>query len=103
VLQGPSLSDLVKARDPALDAEMRAALEASLAALDRIRDRAAAGEAYDQLIAAGNARGNALVQAAIDALVAQTRSTERVVQTLGLARITIEGSASLDDPDAVFQ
>jgi putative iron-regulated protein len=103
VLQGPSLSDLMRARDPALDAEMRARLDASLAALDRIRARASAGEAYDQLIATGNVQGNALVQAAIDALIAQTRSAERVVQVLGLGRIAIEGSASLDDPDAVFQ
>jgi putative iron-regulated protein len=103
VLEGPSLSDLVKARDAALDAEMRARLDATLAALDRIRQRAAAGEAYDQLIAAGNTEGNALIQAAIDALVAQTRTTERVVQALGLGRISIEGSDSLDNPDAVFQ
>ncbi len=100
---GPSLSDLVLRVDPALDAEMRGRLDATLQALDRIRQRAAAGEAYDQLIAAGNAAGNALVQAAIDALVAQTRSTERVVEVLGLGSITIEGSDSLDDPDAVFQ
>jgi putative iron-regulated protein len=82
---------------------MRAALDASLAALERIRQRAAAGEAYDQMIGAGNTQGNALVQAAIDRLVEQTRATERVVQALGLGSITIEGSDSLDDPDAVFQ
>jgi putative iron-regulated protein len=103
VLAGPSLSDLVKARDAALDAEMRARLDASVAALDAIRQRAATREAYDQMIRAGNTEGNALIQAAIDALVAQTRSTERVVRTLGLGSITIEGSDSLDDPDAVFQ
>ncbi|MDQ2641764.1 MAG: peptidase [Pseudomonadota bacterium] len=103
VLAGPSLSDLVVRVNPALDAEMRSRLDATVAALDRIRQRAASGEAYDQLIAAGNTQGNALVQAAIDALVAQTRSTERVVEALGLGSITIEGSASLDNPDAVFQ
>jgi putative iron-regulated protein len=103
LVEGPSLSDLVRARNPALDAEMRAALDASLAALDRIRERAAAGEAYDQLIGTGNTAGNALVQAAIDRLIAQTRATERVVQALGLGSISIEGSDSLDDPDAVFQ
>src|SRR5690606_33570398 len=100
---GPSLSDLVLRVDPALDAEMRGRLDATLQALDRIRQRAAAGEAYDQLIAAGNTEGNALIQAAIDALVAQTRTTERVVQALGLGRISIEGSDSLDNPDAGFQ
>jgi putative iron-regulated protein len=103
LLEGPSLSHLVKARNPALDAEMRAALDASLAAMERIRQRAATREAYDQMIGTGNTEGNALVQAAIDRLVAQTRTTERVVQALGLGSITIEGSDSLDDPDAVFQ
>lgn len=102
VVEGPSLSDLVKARDAALDAEMRQRLDASVAALDRIRQRAAGGESYDQLIGPGHA-GNALVQSAIDSLIAQTRTTERVVQSLGLGRITIEGSDSLDKPDAVFQ
>jgi putative iron-regulated protein len=103
VLEGPALSDLVKARNPALDAEMRARLDASVLALERIRQRVANGEAYDQMIGPGNTEGNALIQSAIDALVAQTRSTERVVQTLGLGGISIEGSDSLDNPDAVFQ
>jgi putative iron-regulated protein len=102
-LTGPSLSDLVKRINPALDEEMRTRLDASVTALDRIRQRAATREAYDQMIRAGNTEGNALIQASIDALVAQTRSTERVVQALGLGSITIEGSASLDNPDAVFQ
>ena len=32
-----------------------------------------------------------------------TRSIERVVTALGLSDLAIEGSDSLDDPDAVFQ
>ena len=103
LLKAPRCQTCVKARNPALDTEMRARLDASIAALDRIRERAAAGEHYDQLIGSGNATGNALIQAAIDALIAQTRSTERVVQALGLATLTIEGSESLDNPDVVFQ
>jgi putative iron-regulated protein len=55
------------------------------------------------MIGEGNAEGNAVVQAVIDALVAQTRTIERVVTALGLGGIAIEGSDSLDDPDAVFQ
>ncbi|MDX5362838.1 MAG: iron-regulated protein [Pseudazoarcus pumilus] len=102
-LQGPSLSALTAAADTALDAEMRSRLDASLAALDAIRARAEAGEAYDQLIAAGNTAGNALIQAAIDALTVQTRSIERVVTALALQPIEIEGSDSLDNPEAVFQ
>src|SRR5690606_16942243 len=53
VLEGPSLSDLVKARDPRLDEEMRQRLDAGVAALERIRQRAATREAYDQMIRAG--------------------------------------------------
>ena len=61
------------------------------------------GEAYDQLIGEGNVAGNAKVQAAIDALTAQTRVIEKVGTTLGLSKIAFEGSDSLDNPKAVFK
>src|SRR5690606_40219415 len=67
VLQGPSLSDLVKARDAALDTEMRGRLDATLAALARIRERAAAGEASDQPPCPGNTRGTPRVEADLHA------------------------------------
>ena len=60
-------------------------------------------KSYDQLIAEGDATGNALVQTAIDALTTQTRSIERIVAALKLSPIAFEGSDSLDNPDAVFQ
>jgi putative iron-regulated protein len=41
--------------------------------------------------------------AAIDGLIDQTRSIERVVTALNLDAIQFEGSDSLDNPDAVFQ
>ena len=41
--------------------------------------------------------------AAVDALIAQTRSIERAVSALDLAAIAFEGSDSLDNPEAVFQ
>ncbi len=103
IVQGPSLSALVKAKDTALDTEMRGKLAASVDALQRVRDSADAGEAYDQQIGAGNTAGNARVQAAIDALIAQTRSLERVVAALDVGSVAIEGSDSLDSPNAVFQ
>jgi putative iron-regulated protein len=103
VVEGPSLSDLAKEKDPALDAEMRNKLDATLAAMQVLRTRAEAGEAYDQMIAEGNATGNAAVQAAIDGLVDQTRTIERVVSVLGLQGVAIEGSDSLDNPNSVFQ
>ncbi len=102
-VEGASLSALVKATDAGLDAEMRRKLDATVAAMQAMRDRADRGEAYDQLIGGGNDAGNALVQAAIDALVAQTRTIERIVPALGLQEIAVEGSDSLDNPNAVFQ
>jgi putative iron-regulated protein len=102
-MTGPSLSDLVAAKDAALDAEVKAKLDATLAAMNALAERAEGGEAYDQMIGEGNAEGNAIVQAAIDGLIDQTRSIERVIASLDLGAITLEGSDSLDNPDAVFQ
>ncbi len=100
---GPSLSDLVAASSADVDGELRKRLDATMAAMGRLVRAAEGGEAYDQMIGAGNEPGNARVQAAIDALTAQTRSIEKVVATLQLTAIGFEGSDSLDDPDAVFQ
>ena len=101
---GPSLSDLVRAADPAVDDAMRAALDRSLAAFTAIKESADAGKmAYDQMLGEGNAAGNAMIQAAVDALVAQTRVIEQAVAALGLGQLAFEGSDSLDNPEAVFQ
>lgn len=102
-VQGPSVSDLVQAVNPALDEEMRARLQSTLAAMDVMRDRARNIETYDQMIAQGNAEGNAVIQAIVDQLVAQTRTIERVITALDLGGVQIEGSDSLDAPSAVFQ
>ncbi len=102
-VQGASLAELVRAADPAVDAELSAKLDATVAAMEAIGARVAKGEAYDQQIGEGNAEGNATVQAAIDALVDQTRSIERAVAALKLESIAFEGSESLDAPDKVFQ
>lgn len=103
-VSGPSMADLVKAADPALDKEMQGKLDASVAALGKIKEAAEKnGEAYDQQIGEGNDKGNARVQAAIDALIDQTRSIERAVAALDLGGVTIEGSDSLDNQGAVFK
>ena len=102
-VSGPSVSDMVKETDPALDKELSDKLDMSVAKMEAIKARADAGEAYDQQISEGNTEGNAAVQAAIDALVDQTKSIERVVGTLKLDAIAFEGSDSLDSPDKVFQ
>lgn len=102
-LEGPSLSDLVKEKNPELDKEMRQKLQATYDAMAAMKQRAETVETYDQMIAQGNAEGNAVVQAAIDALIGQTRSIERVFAALELGAVQLEGSDSLDQPEAVFQ
>lgn len=103
LVSGPSLSDLVEAVDPALDAEMTAKLSDTMAALARIKTAAEAGFSYDQMLARGDAGGEALIMGGVDGLIAQTRTIERVVTALGLDSIAFEGSDSLDNPGAVFQ
>ncbi|MFN3498470.1 MAG: imelysin family protein, partial [Pannonibacter indicus] len=102
-VSGPSLADLVAEKDKAAADELKGKLDASLAAFDTLKTRAETVEAYDQMIGEGNAEGNAVVQAAIDTLIDQTRSIERAVAVLGLESIAFEGSDSLDNPGAVFQ
>jgi putative iron-regulated protein len=103
LVSGPSLSDLVAAADPALDAEMRQRLSGTMMALGRIKTAAEAGFAYDRMLERGNAAGEALIMGGVEALIAQTRSIERVVAALSLDAVAIEGSDSLDNPSAVFQ
>ena len=101
VLSGPSLSDLVSARDAAADKVLRDHLDATLAAMQVLVDTAQGGESYDQMIGEGNASGNAKVKAAVDALVMQTRAIEKAVIAMGLESIAFEGSDSLDAPGKV--
>ena len=102
-MTGPSLSELVKAKDPALDAEMTAKLDKTLAAMNAMAERGRIVEAYDQMIGEGNTQGNAVVQTAIDGLIDQTKTVERIIAALDLGTVKLEGSASLDNPNAVFK
>lgn len=103
VLSGASLSDLVAAKDAALDAEMKGKLDVTMAALGEMKAAADAGFAYDQMLAAGSEKGEALIMGGVNGLVDQTKTIERVVSALGLNGIAVEGSDSLDNPNAVFQ
>ncbi len=102
-VSGASLADLVAEKDAALAEEMKAKLDATLAAAEAMKARAEGGEAYDQMIGEGNEEGNAVIQAVVDALVDQTKTIERVVAALELDGIAFEGSDSLDNPGAVFE
>ncbi|MEM8536590.1 MAG: imelysin family protein [Pseudomonadota bacterium] len=103
LISGASLADLVAAKDEALNTEMKLNLSNTMLALGRIKAAAEAGFAYDQMLEAGNAGGEALIMGGVNGLVEQTRSIERVVTALGLDAIEFEGSDSLDNPSAVFQ
>ena len=100
----PALAELTAAVNADLDVEMSAKRDATMAAMQVMKDRADSGiEAYDQMLGFGNTEGNAVVQSAIDALVSQPRTIEALVAALDIAEITVEGSDSLDRPSAVFQ
>ena len=104
VFEVPSLAGLAQSVNKDVHSDMASKLDATMAAMQTLKDRADRGvEAYDQMIGFGNDDGNAIVQAAIDALVDQTRSIETLVAVLGATDIAVEGSDSLDNPTAVFQ
>ena len=103
MITGPSLSDLVAETDAALDAEMQGKLGDAVMALGRIKIAAEAGFAYDQMLERGNQAGETLIMGGVNGLIDQTRSIERVIAALGVDGVGIEGSDSLDDPNAVFQ
>ncbi|MGV2127153.1 imelysin family protein [Agrobacterium vitis] len=102
-MTGPSLSDLVAAKDKALDKEMKSKLNTTMKAMTALVKRAKSVEHYDQMIAENNKEGNATVQAGIDGLIDQTKSIQRVVAALDLGEVKLEGSDSLDNPSAVFK
>lgn len=101
-VEGASLSDLVAASDADLDAEMTAKLEATMTAMTALSDAAEGGMTVDMMLAEGNAEGEAIMMAAIDGLVDQTKTIERIVASMGIDAIEFEGSDSLDNPGAVF-
>ena len=98
VVSGASVSDLVRAKSPEIDERVRKALAETVARMGALKKRAETTEAYDQMIGEGNAEGNAVVEAAIGALIAQTKEFERAISALDLKDVKIEGSDSLDDP-----
>jgi len=104
VVEGPSISELIASKDATVDTELKALLADTVAKMELMKTRGDTVEKYDQMIAEGNTEGNAVVQAAIDGLIAQTRGIERAVALLELGdTVTIEQSDSLTNPDAVFQ
>ncbi|MFZ1426471.1 MAG: imelysin family protein [Geminicoccaceae bacterium] len=101
VTEGPSIAMIAAAKAPEAKAAVDARMAETLEKLQLVKDTAVSGEmAYDQMLAADNPEGNAMLQAAIDGLVAQTRAIEAVVAALNL-KVEVEGSDSLDNPASV--
>ena len=98
-VSGPSVSDIVKAKSPEIDGRVRAALTETNKRMSALKVRAETKEAYDQMLGEGNREGNAVIETAIEALIAQTKEFERAIAVLELKAIEFEGSDSLDNPD----
>ena len=99
------MADVAAAKAPEAKAAVDdARMAETLAELKAIKDAADSGQ--DGLRPDAGERttpkGNAMLQAAVDALVAQTRAIEQVVAALDL-EIEVEGSDSLDNPALVVQ
>lgn len=91
LVNGPSLSDLVKETNPELDTRLNAQLNASMQALGVMKAKAESSEnpmAFDMMIAPGNMAGAKLVNNAIMALVEQTGSIEQAARELGIEALS---------------
>lgn len=85
LLSGPSLSGLVAKADAAADSMLKADLDATQAALQKLVDSAEKdGVHFDQLIAADNAAGQQIIRDGIAALVKQTAAIEQAAGKLGI-------------------
>jgi putative iron-regulated protein len=103
IVSGPGVSDLVAAKDAAVNDRVTAAMAETSKAMQVMKDTADSGkQAYDQMIGPDNPEGNKIVEDVVNTLVAQARAVEAAVATLGL-KINVEGSDSLDNPTAVGQ
>ena len=71
--------------------------------LGRIVIAAEAGFAYDMMLERGNAASEALIVGGVNGFIGQTQTIERILATLGLNHIALEGSDSLDNPSTVFE
>jgi putative iron-regulated protein len=90
-VQGPSLAQLLAAKDTELDKTLQASLNQSQEKLQALVDSAEHTEnpvKFDQLIAEGNSEGAAMITAAIDALVEETEQLEKAAKALGIDNLS---------------
>ncbi|PFG56448.1 putative iron-regulated protein [Vibrio sp. ES.051] len=85
LLSGPSIADLVAQQDKQAAKEIQKQFDVTRHQVGELVTSAEKnGQHFDQLIAAGNTQGNALVNDAIMSLVAQTGAIERAAGIVGI-------------------
>ena len=102
VVTGPSISSLLSEVDYGLNKKTKKSIKNTLKSMKKIVKSANKGVTYDMLIAEGNKKGNKLIQNAVDSLIKQSKNIELAAAALNINDLQIEGSDSLDNPDAVF-
>ncbi|MGY0613704.1 imelysin family protein [Vibrio sp. FJH11] len=85
LLTGPSVADLVNQKDVKAAKEIQKQFDATRSQVGKLVQSAEKNnQHFDQLIAADNVQGNALVNETIMALVAQTGAIERAASIVGI-------------------
>ena len=102
VVSGPSISSLLSEVDNGLNKKTKKSIKNTLKSMKKIVKSANKGVTYDMLIAEGNEKGNQLIQNAVDSLIKQSKNIELTAAALNINDLQIEGSDSLDNPNAVF-
>ncbi|NVD06825.1 peptidase [Vibrio sp. JPW-9-11-11] len=88
LLSGPSLHDLVAQEDAQAAKEIQKQFDLTRAQVGQLVTSAEKhNQFFDQLIAAGNTQGNALVNDTIMSLVAQTAQIERTAKIVGISSL----------------
>lgn len=94
-VQGVGFEQLLRAEFPELHAEMNARVEETSLAMTALVEAGEAGNTYDVLIGNGNIEGEQLINRIVTALMEETRSIEKIINSLQLQNVSIEGSSSL--------
>ena len=102
LISGLSISSLLKEADKKLNKKIEKSINRTIKNMKKIVKSAEKGITYDMLIGEGNKKGNKLIQNAIDSLIVQSKNIELAANALNINNLEIEGSDSLDNPDAVF-
>lgn len=101
-ISGPSVSDLVAAKDGDVDKDLKKRMEQMMASMQVLVDSAEKDKvAYDQLIGEGNDEGNKKIMDVVNQLLNTTKGIEKAIAVLNLQSIGFEGSDSLDAPEKV--